>query len=281
MGTLVVVVRNVYHGLVSATGRLFDRCAIITGAGSGIGRAAAKCFAAAGAKLLLCDVADSVFDTARLLDIDDERVVPIVADVGDEQAVQRLVERAVNDLGKLDIMFANAGIAGTLAPFVDLAAEDWESVLRVNLMGTFFCLKHAARHMLAAQTKGTILCTASVAGLRSGGGPAPYSASKAAVINLVRNAACQLAGTGIRVNAICPGLIETGMTQPIFDMARAANKQDRIGQLNPLKRAGEPAEIAKVALMLVTDEASYVNGEAVVVDGGLSASLPMIPGRMW
>jgi NAD(P)-dependent dehydrogenase (short-subunit alcohol dehydrogenase family) len=101
------------------------------------------------------------------------------------------------------------------------------------------------------------------------------------VINLVRNAACQLAGTGIRVNAICPGLVETGMTQPIFDMARAANKEDRIGQLNPLKRAGTAEEIARVALSLVSEASSYVNGEAVVIDGGLAASLPMIPGRMW
>lgn len=168
-----------------------------------------------------------------------------------------------------------------MAPFVDQTADDWDQVLRVNLLGVFFCLKHAARHMLAADRPGVLLCTASVAGLRAGGGPAPYSASKAAVINLVRNAACQLAGTGIRVNAICPGLIETGMTQPIFDMARAADKEDRIGQLNPLKRAGTADEIARIAALLVSDDASYLNGEAVVVDGGLSASLPMVLGRMW
>ncbi len=229
----------------------------------------------------MCDITEDVFELAKALEEDGADVIPVVADVGDEPSVRDLVRRVEEAWGGLDVMFANAGIAGTLAPFVDLTADDWGSVLRVNLLGVFFCLNNAARHMLDAKTAGSMVCTASVAGLRAGGGPAPYSASKAAVINLVRNAACQLAGTGIRVNAICPGLIETGMTQPIFDMARAADKGDRIGQLNPLKRAGEAEEIARVAAMLASDDASYVNGEAIVVDGGLAASLPMVPGRMW
>jgi NAD(P)-dependent dehydrogenase (short-subunit alcohol dehydrogenase family) len=100
------------------------------------------------------------------------------------------------------------------------------------------------------------------------------------VINLVQLAATQLAGTGVRVNAICPGLIETGMTRPLFDAARAAGKEQKIGQLNPLRRAGQPLEVAHVALFLASDDSSYVNGQAIVVDGGLSASLPFVPGRM-
>ena len=114
------------------------------------------------------------------------------------------------------------------------------------------------------------MCTASVAGLRSGAGGPAYSASKAGVINLVQTAAQQLATSGVRVNAICPGLIETGMTQLAFDYAREAGKEDKLGQLNPLRRAGRAEEIARVALFLVSDEASYVNGQAWVVDGGLS-----------
>ena len=121
---------------------------------------------------------------------------------------------------------------------------------------------------------GSIICTASVAGLRAGAGGPAYSASKAGVISLVEVAATQLAGANIRVNAICPGLIETGMTQPIYDMARASGNERMIGHLNPMKRGGEPDEIAHAALFLASDEASYVNGHALVVDGGLSASHP-------
>jgi NAD(P)-dependent dehydrogenase (short-subunit alcohol dehydrogenase family) len=127
---------------------------------------------------------------------------------------------------------------------------------------------------------GSVVCTASVAGLRSGAGGPQYSASKAAVINLVQTASWQLAGKGVRVNAICPGLIETGMTRPLFEYARSAGKEGKIGQLNPLRRGGQPDEIARVALFLASDEASYVNGQAWAVDGGLSASLPVVPGRM-
>ena len=121
---------------------------------------------------------------------------------------------------------------------------------------------------------GSIICTASVAGLRSGAGGAAYSASKAGVINLVQTAAQQLSGSNIRVNAICPGLIETGMTRPIYDMAREKGQAHRIGELNPLGRGGAPHEIAKAALFLASDESSYVNGQALVVDGGLSSSHP-------
>jgi NAD(P)-dependent dehydrogenase (short-subunit alcohol dehydrogenase family) len=122
---------------------------------------------------------------------------------------------------------------------------------------------------------GAIVCTASVAGLRSGAGGPAYSASKAGVINLVQVAAQQLSGSNVRVNAICPGLIETGMTQSIYAQARAAGKADRIGRLNPLRRGGVPDEIARAVLFLASDDASYINGHALVVDGGLSSSHPV------
>lgn len=127
---------------------------------------------------------------------------------------------------------------------------------------------------------GSIIATASVAGLRSNAGPTPYSASKAAVVSLAQTAAFQLAGTGVRVNALCPGLIETGMTAAVFDAARERGTQGRIGQLNPLKRAGHADEIARVALFLASDEGSYVNGQAWAVDGGLSAGHPYVQGKM-
>jgi len=143
----------------------------------------------------------------------------------------------------------------------------------VNLIGTFLAIKHAGQHMVK-QGSGSIVCTASVAGLRANAGGNAYSASKAGVISLVQTAANSFFGSGVRVNAICPGLIETGMTKPIFDYARGRGTAANLGQLNPLARYGEPQEIAAMAAFLASDEASYVNGQAIAVDGGLSATHP-------
>jgi NAD(P)-dependent dehydrogenase (short-subunit alcohol dehydrogenase family) len=172
-----------------------------------------------------------------------------------------------------NIFFANAGISGGFATIAEQSAADWAEILRVNLIGPFLAIKYAAP-IIAKTGGGSISCTASVAGLRSGAGGAAYSASKAGVINLVQTAAQQLSGSGVRVNAICPGLIETGMTRPLYDAARATGHEDRIGELNPLKRGGEPREIAEAALFLASDASSYVNGSALVVDGGLASSHP-------
>lgn len=127
---------------------------------------------------------------------------------------------------------------------------------------------------------GSIIMTASVAGIRSNAGSTPYSASKAAVVSMAQTMAYQLAGTAIRVNAICPGLIETGMTSTVFEAARSRGTEGRIGQLNPLKRAGHADEIARVALFLGSDESSYVNGQAWAVDGGLSAGHPYVANKL-
>jgi NAD(P)-dependent dehydrogenase (short-subunit alcohol dehydrogenase family) len=195
------------------------------------------------------------------------------ADAGSEADVGGLVDQAVRDHGGLDIFFANAGVSGGLASIFEQSAEDWEKILRTNLIGPFLAIKHAAP-ALKERGGGSLICTASVAGIRAGAGGPAYSASKAGVINLVKVAATQLAGANIRVNAICPGLIETGMTKGIYDSARAAGKEELIGHLNPMKRGGAPDEIARAALFLASDDSSYMNGHALVVDGGLSASHP-------
>lgn len=127
---------------------------------------------------------------------------------------------------------------------------------------------------------GSIIGTASVAGIRSNAGSTPYSASKAAVVSLAQTIAYQLAGTNIRVNAICPGLIETGMTEPVYTAARARGNEAKIGQLNPMRRGGQADEIARVALFLGSDDSSYVNGQAWAVCGGLSAGHPFVPGKL-
>jgi len=239
--------------------RLGGKVAIVTGAASGIGLAAAELFRLEGAKVVGSDIAEA----------DDI----VQADAGSEADVQRLIEHAVWKHGGLDIFFANAGISGGLASIFEQSAEDWAEILRVDLIGPFLAIKHSAPH-LKARGGGSIICTASVAGLRSGAGGAAYSAAKAGVVSLVQTAANQLAGTNIRVNAICPGLIETGMTELIYEAARAKGTAHRIGELNPLQRGGEPTEIAKAALFLASDESSYINGQAIAVDGGLTSSMP-------
>ena len=239
-------------------GRLEGKVAIVTGAASGIGKATVELFRNEGATVVGADVADGA---------------EVRADAGSEADVKRLVENAVAEHGGLDIFFANAGISGGFASISEQTADDWAEILRINLIGPFLAIKYAAP-AIQARGGGSIVCTASVAGLRSGAGGAAYSASKAGVVNLVQTAAQQLSGSGIRVNAICPGLIETGMTKPIYEMARASGQEGRIGEINPLGRGGEPEEIALAALFLASDESSYVNGSAIVVDGGLSTSHP-------
>lgn len=257
--------------------RLAGKAAVVTGAASGIGRASAELFASEGAKVVVVDFAPEIAETANAVNAAGGSAIAVRADVSIETEIARAIDLAAEKFGRLDVVFANAGISGGLTRFLELDAGDWTRVLQVNLIGTYLAVKHAARIMIPQKT-GSIICTASVAGLRSGAGPAPYSASKAGVISLVQTGANYLAGTGVRVNAICPGLIETGMTKPIFDYARAHGSADKIGQLNPLKRYGEPEEIAQMALFLASDDASYVNGQAIAVDGGLSSSLPVTGG---
>jgi NAD(P)-dependent dehydrogenase (short-subunit alcohol dehydrogenase family) len=254
--------------------RLEGRAALVTGAASGIGRASAKLFAAEGAWVVVVDKAPEVEATAAAIRDAGGTAIAIQADAGSEEDVARAVDTAVREFGGLDACYANAGISGGYTPFLEMDADEWMGILRVNLVGVYLAIKHSARIMVP-KGKGSIICTASVAGLRSGAGPAPYSASKAGVISLVQTSANFLYGTGVRVNAICPGLIETGMTRPIFERARERGTDAKIGQLNPLKRYGEPEEIARAALFLASDESSYVNGQAIPVDGGLSSSLPV------
>jgi len=254
-------------------GRLEGKSVIITGAGSGIGRAASLLFSKEGAKLVIVDRSDSVMETAKLVSESGGTIEAVMADAGAESDVKGFVDKAVSKYGRLDAIWANAGISGGLVPLAEQTVEHWQEVLRVNLIGPFLAIKHAMPHMIK-QNYGSIVCTASVAGLKAGASGHPYGASKAGVISLVQTTAYSLSGTGVRINAVCPGLIETGMTKPIFDNARQRGTDGKIGQLNPLKRAGQPHELAAMGLFLASDDASYVNGQAIPVDGGLTASMP-------
>ena len=257
------------------TGRLEGKVAIITGAGSGIGRATAMLFASEGAKLVLGDKTDAVNDTARSVQTAGGTAVALQIDAGVEADVAKLVATALSSYGQLDVAFANAGIGGGMAGIFDSTPELFTEVLRVNLIGPWLMVKHAGKVMAEAGKGGSIICTASVAGMRSGAGGPAYSASKAGVINLTMVSAQQLCETGVRVNAICPGLTETGMTRPVFDYAQSKGVTHKLGRLNPLRRAAQPDELAQVALFLASDQSSYVNGQAIAVDGGLSSSHPV------
>jgi NAD(P)-dependent dehydrogenase (short-subunit alcohol dehydrogenase family) len=259
--------------IMAIEGRLKDRVAIITGAASGIGKATAMLFARENARLVLADIdAASLKEAADHMARTGAEIIIKKTDVAKEAEVKALVARALNAYSKVDIVCNIAGVAGDLVPLDQQDRNVWKRVYDVNVMGAVYTTKHVCLHMQQRKS-GAIVNIASIAGIRSGAGGNAYSASKAALINFTQTAACDLGGYHIRVNAVCPGLIETGMTQAVFDYARKSGKENKLGSRCELRRYGKPAEVAHVILFLASDEASYVTGQALSVDGGNTASL--------
>jgi NAD(P)-dependent dehydrogenase (short-subunit alcohol dehydrogenase family) len=255
--------------------RLSDKVAVITGGASGMGRATTLQFLQEGAAVVIADYnEDTGKQTLALAAEKGFRAQSrfIRADVAKEPEVAAMIDLAMTDFGRVDIVFNNAGVGGALGPIWDLEVSEWDYTFDVLAKGVFLGIKHAARAMKRLGRGGSIINTASIAGLSGGGGPLAYSAAKAAVINLTRAAATQLAVDRIRVNAICPG----GVLTPLTDRGDPAAAGRRMDSFQPWPEHGKPEHIAGAALFLASDDSSFVTGEALVVDGGLTAAGPDI-----
>ncbi|MEA3057091.1 MAG: hypothetical protein QOD30_2523 [Actinomycetota bacterium] len=251
------------------TGRLEDKVAVITGGASGMGFATVRRFLDEGARVVIADLNEESGAVAldTLAAGDRVRFEPV--DVAEEVDVARAIATAVSAFGQLDIVFNNAGVGGAFGAVTDLHVEDWDYTFAVLVRGVFLGVKHAAKQMIEQGWGGAIVNTASVAGLSGGNGPLCYSAAKAAVVNLTRAAALELAPHRIRVNAICPGAIDT----PLMHGGRPERAGENVGRVVPWPDAvGRPDDIAGAALFLASGDSAYVTGEALVVDGGLTAA---------
>jgi len=245
--------------------KLQGRVAAITGGALGIGRATARLFAAEGAVVAIGDV-DVAGAEAVAKDIVGRggRALALAVDVGEASQVQLFVDRIVSEHGRLDVMFANAGIAHS-APFLEHPEAQWHRVLRVNLTGVFHCCQIAARQMVR-QGGGRIIATASINGFRGVENLVGYNVAKAGVIELTKTMAVELAQHGIVVNAIAPAQIDTRLTQTLPEEAR----QRRVARI-PMGRFGEVDEVARAALFLASDDAAFITGHTLAVDGGYLA----------
>jgi NAD(P)-dependent dehydrogenase (short-subunit alcohol dehydrogenase family) len=259
-------------------GKLDGKVAVITGGASGIGDATVRLFVQEGCRVVIADVQDD--RGARLAKELGESASYLHADVSHEAHVSGAIAHAVSRFGRLDCLFNNAGAGGVAGPIEEIPADGFDRTMGVLLRGVFLGMKHAAP-IMKRQGGGSIISTASVAGLQAGYGPHVYSAAKAAVVHLTRSVAMELGESGVRVNCICPG----GIATPIFGSALglAGPEADRVAELmktllatrQPIQRAGLPEDIARAALWLASEESSFVNGHALIVDGGLTG------GRMW
>ena len=254
--------------------RLEGRRAIITGAGSGIGRASALRFASEGARVLAVGrTKETIEETAELVRAEGGVAESFVADAGKEEDVAAAVAFCIERLGGLEIFFANAGNTDHVVPLFEQTVEAWEGQFRDNVITAFLAVKHAGKHMVE-QGVGSIVLNSSTGSLRANGGTLAYGASKAAVNSLTMGAAAAFAGTGVRVNAVLPGLTETKLTKSTFDYARAKGSESKLGALTLLRRPGRVEEIAAGAAFLASDDSAYVDGQLIAADGGISSTHP-------
>ena len=251
------------------TGLVTGKVALVTGGGSGIGRASALTFAREGAKVVVADVAvEGGEETVRLIQQHGGEAVFVKADVSRAAEVEALVARAVQTYGRLDCAHNNAGIEGAAATVVDYAEDAWERVIAINLKGVWLCMKYEIPQLLK-QGGGALVNTASTAGLVGYRGGSAYVASKHGVVGLTKTAALEYAKAGVRVNAVCPGAIDTPMMGRLT--GHRPQRAERMAAAEPVGRMGRPEEIAEAVVWLCSEAASFVTGHAMAVDGGLTA----------
>jgi NAD(P)-dependent dehydrogenase (short-subunit alcohol dehydrogenase family) len=260
--------------------RLDGKVAVITGGASGMGKATVLRFLAEGAKVVAADINDvngkGLLEEAAALGFEG-KLRFATADVSAETDVEAMIADAVDSFGGVDVVFNNAGFGGAFGPLTEIDVDHWDATFAVLCRGVFLGIKHGARAMQKAGSGGSIINTASVAGLSGGAGPHAYSAAKAAVINMTRAAAIELAASHVRVNAICPGAILTPLIMRGADEQQAAIRLDGA---QPWPEHGTGDDIAGAALFLASEDSRFVTGEALVVDGGLTAAGPRLFGRM-
>ena len=238
-----------------------------------MGLATAERFISEGASVVIADF-NTESGTAAAERLGD-RCRFTKCDVAIEDDVAAAIALATDAFGRLDIVFNNAGIGGAFGPITEIKAEDWDETFAILTKGVFLGIKHGARVMIDQGEGGSIINTASIAGIGGGAGPQPYSAAKAAVINLGKNTATELAPHNIRVNSICPGLIFT----PLMHSGDEEDAERVMNEFQPLKRRGEGSDIAGAALFLAGDDSSFITGQSITVDGGLLAVGPGIHGQ--